>query len=304
MKKQAILFTILIAFVLPICGDSQEDHGQVIVSSVSGFLEIGRPATISVELMNNASSSQPSSIFGDNKTCLGVIAELHSSDNRIHVLSAPQVVGSLAPGENRSVEFVANTDKGMDVGIYPLELLLSYSRLSGVKATGNIPDVLFNYESVNDILPLNVKVGLGPRLDLEVNDALAPGTETDLTLPFVNHGDEPISDLQVQPLPQDPFTLAEDKINLGSIDPGGSVSMRFRVFTANNTADGYYALPCDVSYKCGQLDRNEELAAIVEVKERSWSNIIALPLAIIFLVGAAYLVIKARKGRKRLRKRL
>ncbi|MGA9098244.1 MAG: hypothetical protein WB392_04855 [Methanotrichaceae archaeon] len=304
MKKLAILSIILIAFILPVYGDDQGDHGQIIVSSVSGFLEVGRPAIISVELMNNASGKQSSSIFGDNETCLGVMAELHSSDDRIHVLSAPQVVGSLAPGENRSVEFVANPDQGMDVGVYPLVLLLSYSRLSGVKATGNIPDVLFNYESVNDILPLNVKVILGPRLDLEVNDLLAPGTETDLTLHFVNHGDEPISDLQVQPLPQDPFTLVENKINLGSIDPGGSVSARFRVFTANNTADGYYALPCSVSYKCGQLDHNDELAAIVAVKERSWSNIMALPMIIIFLVGAVYLVIKARKGRKRLRKRL
>ncbi len=304
MKELVVLPIILIAFVLPVIGDNQEGHGHIIISSISGVLETGRPATISVELKNNASMQQSPSIFGDKETCLGVVAELHSSDDKIHVLSAPQIAGSLAPGENKSVEFVASTDQGMDAGIYSMDLTLSYSKLSGIKSTGDIPDVLFNYEDVNEVLPLELNVNLGPRLSLETSDVVAPGIETDLTIPFVNHGDEPVDDLQVQLLPQDPFTLVDDKINLGSIDPGGSVSAKFRIFTANHTASGYYALPCNVSYKCGQLVRSDGLSAIVEVKERSWDNFVALAMIIMFLAGAVYLGIEARTGRKRLRRRL
>lgn len=303
MKELVVLSIILIASIFPICRGDQEVYGQIIVSSVSGGLEIDHPATISVELRNNASMQQSSSIFGDKGTCIGIIAELHSSDNRIHVLSAPQIVGSLAPGENRSVEFVASAGQGMDVGMYPLELILSYSRLSGVKAIGEIPDVLFNYEAANDVLPLELKVKLGPILRLETSDVAAPGGETALTIPFVNRGDEPISDLQVQLLPQSPFMPIDGRINLGSINPGGSVSAKFRVLTANHTADGLYALPCNVSYKSGQLTYSDELAAIIEVKERSWIDVLAIPMIIVLLTGAIYLGLKAYTGRKRLRKR-
>ncbi|MFB3764152.1 MAG: COG1361 S-layer family protein [Methanotrichaceae archaeon] len=304
MKERVILSIILIAFVLLIGADAQEDHGQIIVSSVSGVLEIGRPATIAIELKNNASGEQSLSIFGDKETCLEVMAELHSSDDRIHVLSSPQTAGSLAPGESRSVEFVASTDQGMDTGIYPMDLILSYSKLSGIKASGDIPDILFNYENIKEALPLELKVRLGPKLSLEVGDVATPGVEADLAIRFMNHGDESISDLQIQLLPQDPFMPAPEKINLGNIDPGSSASARFRILTANQTASGYYALPSNISYKRGQSVRSDELSAIVKVEERSWSNIIAMPIVIAFLIVAAYLVIKTRTGRKRLRRRL
>lgn len=304
MKELVILSIILIAVALPVGGDDQKDNGQIIVSSVSGDLEIGRPATISVVLKNNASMPQSLGIFGDKETCIGVMAKLHSLDERIHVFSEPQVAGSLAPGENRSVEFEARTDEGTDAGAYPFELILNYSSLSGVKTAGDIPDILFNYEGVSEALPLEIKVRLGPRLRLGASGALAPGEEADLTIPFINSGDESISDLQVQLLPQGPFIPIEGKILLGSIDPGSTVSARFRVFTANNTSSGYYALPCNVSYKWGQLAYRDELAAIIEVKERSWISIVALPAIMLFLAVAAYLGKKTQTGRKRLRKRL
>ena len=37
---------------------------------------------------------------------------------RIKVLSGPQVAGSLAPGENRTLEFMVRSEDA-DVGIYP-----------------------------------------------------------------------------------------------------------------------------------------------------------------------------------------
>lgn len=303
MKELVVLF-ILIAIVLPVCGDSREGHGQIIVSSASGTLEIGRPATISVVLKNNASVEQSTGIFGDKGTCIGVMAELHSHDDRIRVFSTPQAAGSLAPGENRSVEFMASTDQGMDAGVYPLELILNYSSISGVKTTGDMPDILFNYKSVNEVQPLDVNARLGPKLTLGDSGALAPGIEADITIPFINSGDEPISDLQVQLLPQDPFIAAEERVNLGSVDPGSSVSARFRISTANNTASGYYALPCNLSYKCGQQAYRDELAAIIEVKEGSFSSILALPAIVLLLVAAAYFGRRTQKGRKRLRKRI
>lgn len=307
MRKPLVLLTLLFVFAFT-AGESgetapAEDVPHLIVSQVSGNLEMGRAGTIAVELKNNISAAVPSSsILGTKGSCLGIAALLRSRDERIKVISEPQFAGSLAPGENRSLEFVAKADQDMGAGIYPMELVLGYRRLSGVKSTGDIPDVLFRYESVEEVLPVEAKVSPGPRIRLEINDAATSGSKADLTAVFANMGDEPISGLQVQLLPQDPFRPISGMADLGDIGPGGSVSARFAVLT-NNTDNGYYALPCRLSYKYGSSSRSEELAAIVEVKENSWNNLAVPAAAALLLAAAVFLGMKAWGGRKRLRRR-
>ena len=111
-----------------------------------------------------------------------ITAGLESSNDRIRVLSGIQMAGTLAPGENETVQFMAQTELA-DVGIYPLQLRLNYSRLSKVTAEGvdSAPDLVFSYEEVSFEIPLQVKVIRGPKIELkEVTGEATAGKEATL----------------------------------------------------------------------------------------------------------------------------
>jgi hypothetical protein len=304
MKELFATIAIVLACSLSACGESTSDQGQVVISSVSGGLEAGRIGAVTIELENNISfMPPPSGILMAKGSCLDVVATLQSNESKISVISAPEYAGSLAPGENQSLEFMASADQDIDLGIHPMGLVIRYSRLSGVKSTGSIPDVLFGYESAEEILPLDIKVSLGPRAHLEVDDATSPGKASELTFTFKNTGDEPMRDLHAQPSPQYPFRPLSGIADLGTLEPGGSVSVGVRVFTENDTKTGFYALPCKIGYQSDTLQRSEEVAAIVEVRERSWNGAAITASAAVLLVAAAIYAILRVRGRKRAKRR-
>ncbi len=312
MKALAIL-SILLAFAFTASFTSSGgavpfgNGPDMIISSVSGNLEMGRAGTIALEIRNNASEElQAPGDFGSKESAMGIVAELQSQDERITVLPSPQAVGSLAPGESRSIEFAARADREIDAGVYPFELMLSYSRLSDVNATGDmIPDVLFRYENADKILPVEVKVVLGPRINLaDVRGTASPGERSDVEMVFANIGDELVQNIVVQLFPQDPFMPVISRADIKSIEPGSTTSAKFSIFTKNHMIAGTYALPYRISYRYGQSGRSEDLAALVDVKENSWMGI-AVPAAAILLIAVGiYIGIKKLPGRKkRLRKR-
>ena len=103
------------------------------------------------------------------------------------------------PGENRSLEFIALAE-GAQAGIYPLELILSYSRLSQVLTSGDaeMPDVLFEYENSTQKIPLEAKAIMGPKIRLEeVRGEAYPGKVSEIEILFVNQGDAAANDLQI-----------------------------------------------------------------------------------------------------------
>jgi hypothetical protein len=300
MKELFATIAIVLACSLPACGESTSDQGQVVISSVSGGLEAGRVGAVTIELENNISFMPPPyGILMAKGSCLDVVATLQSNDSKISVISAPEYAGALAPGENQSLEFVASADQDIDVGTHPMELVIRYIRLSGVKSTGSIPDVLFGYENAEEILPLDVKVSLGPKAHLEVGDTASPGVASELAFTFKNTGDEPMRDLNAQLAPQYPFRPLSGITDLGTLEPGGSVSVGLRVFTENDTKTGFYALPCKIGYQSDTLARSEELAAIVEVKERSWNSVAIPAAAAVLLIAAVIYAILRVRSRKR-----
>ena len=158
---------------------AEEPHLEI--SSIYGNLEIDRTSTISIVLHNNA-TPQWMSLISIKTDASSIMAELESSDDRIQVLSGPQMAGTLAPGENKTVQFMIRTESA-DVGIYPLQLRLNYSRLSQVTISGeeSAPDIVFSYQEVSQDLPLQVKVVRGPKIELkELKGEATLGKESSL----------------------------------------------------------------------------------------------------------------------------
>jgi hypothetical protein len=282
------------------------------VSSVSGALEVNRPSILLIGIGNNASAKEEELLGLPKGKAMGITAELRSSDDRIRVLSSPQVAGSLLPGENRSLEFTAQAE-GAQAGIYPLELILSYSRLSQVLTSGDakIPDVLFEYANSTQKIPLEAKVIMGPKIRLEEMRGKAyPGKVSELEIFLVNRGDAAANDLQIDASPQTPFENAEIIGVQRNLEPKTSMSVRLKVLVDANSTPGNYALPFTIFYRDGGLprdggSRSEEMAALISIQRDSISEWLIMLLAGALLLIGGYIVIrkytKGKKKRKSLR---
>ncbi|MDD1759989.1 MAG: hypothetical protein LUQ44_05230, partial [Methanothrix sp.] len=147
--KWLLILLLFILMGISIRGAEPAQSGSFLeVKSVSGALEIDKPSVLAIEIRNIAPVEEEAALGLQKGEAMEIAAELRSLDDRIKVLSSPQVAGSLLPGENRSLEFTALAE-GAQAGIYPLEIILSYSRLSQVLTSGNaeMPNVLFEYEN-------------------------------------------------------------------------------------------------------------------------------------------------------------
>ena len=119
----------------------------------------------------------------------------------------------------------------------PCSYRLNYSRLSQVTASGgeSTPNLVFTYEKASLELPLQAKVALGPKIELEgLGGETLPGAESSLRIVLTNQGDESALDLQIQARPSAPFLMVENGQERASIAPGESAMQSLSVFTDKN----------------------------------------------------------------------
>jgi hypothetical protein len=319
MKALATLFILLLLAACCRGSDLSEDGPHLEVASISGNLEIDRPSVIAVELHNNATysatydagesdtGSDALDVKRSTANARAVEAELSSQDDSIDVLSGPQVLGTLAPGMNRSVRFTALA-KGAQKGVYPLQLDLRFSRLVQVSTTGDesVPDVLFSYEEERLELPIQVDVVQGPKIETEeIKGNAALGKESEIEIILVNRGDESAVDLQMRPEARPPFDQAQAPEEKLQIEPDGRATIKLQVRLDENLATGDFPLPCKISYKNGNDGnmRSEDMAVMIHVQNDSFPGWLAMPAAGLLLLaggiwgGRMLLGQKKRKAR-------
>jgi hypothetical protein len=308
MKALAVFVVLLLVAISGRGADKGDDGPHLEISSVFGHFEQDRPSILTILLHNNASALAEGTGFDAKKGDADRIVDfLQSGDDRIKVLSGPQGAGTLAPGENRSLEFTALAE-GAEVGIYLLQLCLNYSWLSQVTVSGdeNLPDVVFGYEDASQEVPLQAKVVQGPKIQLEeLKGEAFPGEESELQLLLTNRGDEPAIDLQLEAYPQMPFSSVETGKEPTRIDPDGSAVVKLKVLTEDNATPGNFALPCQIIYRDGDK-RKDDLAVLVSVQRRwplGWllSGAVLLLLLIGVFLGARKYLSGRKKARRRLR---
>ena len=322
IASAVILFFFLLAAVSFSYSVSAEDEENgrpdLDISSVYGRLDTNGPSTLYVLLHNNATAQaterqEPQELDLDPAKARGITAELVSDDERVRVLSGPQMAGSLGPGENTTVEFMALAE-GAEVGIYPARLRLSYSRLERVSTSSEdiAPDIIFVYEDLSEELPLPVKVVLGPKIMIqEIKGAARPGEATELEVVVANEGDEAAIDLRLEARANPPFLRAGDELgnesdekpNYKDLEAGSAASFELMVLTEGNATPGYSPLPCSISYRIsppGQDmeptsrggERREDSALLVMVEEDShleaWMLFFA-GILIILILAVAYI---------------
>ena len=294
----------------------EESHAgggpDLMIASISGNLELGRPSSIFVVLENRAEQgAEEEDMDLRREAARSISARLISSDERIRILSSPQYGGLLEGGANTTLQFTALAE-GIPLGLYPLELRCNFSWLSRVIATGSetAPSLFFEYAAASQDLPLQVEVVMGPRVEIEVQDQwlnhVAPGEESSLQLMLTNRGDEPARDLELQVSPRPPIMMVESAWVQASLPPGESAEARLSLFAEENASTGYYALPCLITYKDGLEEgkRREEKAAVIYVgqwRSSAWIYLAGAALVGILLLSAWLVLEKIRRSRRRFR---
>lgn len=304
MKPLAVLVSLLLLTVQSSGDDLRTVGPHLEISSTSGRLVLDRPSVLTIELRNNAPDASEPELGMQKANAHGIVAELLCADDRIKVLSGPQVVGDLAPGMSRSVRFTASAE-GTQKGIYPLELRISFFRLSGIKVTGdeNLPDVVFQYEDIAQEMPLQFSVVQGPDVGVEEAKGVAiPGKDSELQLLLANHGDEPAIGLRVEPRTQAPFSISEGEFELMQIDPDGISAARIVVHTDENTTPGYYPLSCKIVYGDGE-NPSEDLAVLISVQHDLPLYWLVPAAGLILLSGGILFAERFLQAKKKLRRR-
>jgi hypothetical protein len=319
MISAVILFFFLLAavsFSYSVSAEDGKNGGPDLdISSVNDRLDTNGPSTLYVVLHNNATgqATKFQEVDLDPAKARGITAELVSDDERVRVLSGPQMAGSLGPGENATVEFMALAE-GAEVGVYPARLRLSYSRLERISTSSEdiAPDIIFVYEDLSEELPLPVKVVLGPKIMIqEIKGRARPGEATELEVVVANEGDEAAIDLRLEARSNPPFLRAGDELgnesdekpNYKDLEAGSRASFELMVLTEGNATPGYSPLPCSISYRISPpeqdmdqigkgSERREDIALLVMVEEDSYLETWMLFFAgilIILILAAAYI---------------
>jgi len=232
-----LLFIIILLSAGQAAASTQSGGPDLQVLQVYGSFEIGRPSSIFIVLQNNANPSDMREGTGglqleaEPETARSIVAELASADDRIEILSGPQMAGLLPAGKNLTVQFTAMVH-GAPIGIYPLALRLNYSRLSGVRPSqeDGLVSFAFIYERLSREISVQAEVVQGPKVVLEKTSGRAqPGEESKLSIKIANRGDEPAAQLSMQARPSAPFLMVENAADEVSIAPGESAELSLSV---------------------------------------------------------------------------
>ena len=305
-----LLIALLLIALIP--AQSAPPGPALIVSVGQGKLSSGQEASIWLRIDNSAEASAPeegllSGLHQEKNEALAVTAEIKSLDGRIKILSGPQIAGSIATGENRSVEFEALAKEETGTGVYPMEVTLAYSTISEIKTSGDphLPDISFKRSTSSLDLPAEVQVVGGPKIYVEGSrGSLRPGEEASVELLLANRGDVIAKGLKASTYPQPPFNCSSEPASLGDLDPGSSTSFKATLESDINATPGDYALPYRITFLADGKTREVKSAALVTLEGGSWIRHLWLPtIAILALVLIAFLGSRALNGKKRKRKR-
>jgi len=294
MKRLLVL--MLLSLLALGVGVSSEDHVSLQAAPAGEALESGDGPFL-VEISNPARDEPEAPGYGGNRsTAIGISAELISRDQRIEVLSGPQQVGSLAAGEAKTAEFMVQVEQDAGVGVYPMDLALSYQQLAGVEVKGDphFPEVYFQYERSDQTVPLEARVVLGSRMVIEVKGSARPGEVSEIELVVQNRGDLAAVDAVIALEPKGPFNLTEGGGELGTLEPGDRASARFKMAVDESAPPGQYPASCNLSYLSGRTPRQKERAVLLEVKRNSYWGMAVGGAALLAVIGLTAVYLRDR----------
>jgi len=147
-------------------------------------------------------------------------------------------LGSLKPGESRTVEYKVKSSPAAEEGvIYTFTVDIGYVDELGASRTSR------SFIGV----PLHGTVEL-VTYDVSAGPA-GPGVPLTLTFTLLNRGTTTATYTTLSVVPEDPFKPVEESIYVGDLDPNAPLPVSLKAMVKPDTAEGEYQLKVKVYYK-------------------------------------------------------
>lgn len=145
-------------------------------------------------------------------------------------------LGTVGPGETATASFRVGVGDVESPGDYGIQFQLRYEDQNGVV-------------SKTAVRTGDVRVGTGPEFDIAASaQSLYVDSEGAVTLEVTNTGDVPATDARVTLGETEPFVPLTSSASLGTLEPGESAEVRFKLEIANRALPGEYPLRVTVSH--------------------------------------------------------
>jgi len=201
----------------------------------------------------------------------------------LSVLSAEYYIGDVKAGEEFTAVFKVKAGDEAKPVTYPAEITVKYRTM----------DEYFESD------PVAIGVKVNPKIKFEVNGTpkIAAGSEKVVTFTVKNVGNFTVREATARLTITDPFSSSDDTAYIGTLEPGQTAEVKFKLSVDVDATPKKYGLNLEVKYK-DQEDEwaiSEPTKAVIEVTPPQPPYGAIAVIAIIALVAVAYYVRRRRK---------
>ncbi|MDD1723630.1 MAG: hypothetical protein LUQ07_00720 [Methanospirillum sp.] len=199
-------------------------------------------------------------------------------------------LGTFTPGEQRTVEWRAAVQDGIDRTLIPATMVISYNDKNG-NLTSSEP------------VTLGIPVKTGPEFRLTYEKpVIEPGGSVTVKVSYTNTGDSPAPDATVTIVPISPLSSPQGGIYLGTMLPGETKEVTYTIELERTALVKPYGILTDVKYRGddGLISISDPMKIELTTVEPGLITQLLSPLSLVIIIGllliGGYLFLE-REGR-------
>ncbi|MDQ1255204.1 MAG: hypothetical protein QG646_4483 [Euryarchaeota archaeon] len=250
----------------------------------------------------------------DCTTAKGIKANLISGSDYIHIepTTTPQTVDELKTGYIQPIKFTIRIDDNTPEGEYELKLPITYQYQSNVRTeTANAVDIGLasdtlaftrEYATQNITLPLHILIKKEPRFEISnISGSLKQGSTSLINVTYTNRGEAPAQDAQAKIVVMKPLSTTKSAVRLGTIDPGESQAVSFKITTESDAVVKSYGIDSEVRYidNKGKTKFSENMKVNMPMEQTESKFSTTMIVGILLALVVIYQIVKVLRNRKK-----
>ncbi len=219
------------------------------------------------------------------------IAELISYENSPLVpYQGSYYLGTINPGERRSVFWRADVSATIDSTNIPVTLVISYEDEDGLPAT-------------SEPLQIGIPISVGPKFSVSYEKpVIEPGGRAAVRVVYTNIGDAPAHQATAKIVPISPVSSPATSAAFGTLNPGESAEVVYEFILDQSALVKTYGVLTDVKYRgeSGLVALSDPMRIEIDAAPHGILSYLLSPLLLILLLGIililGYFILK-KEGR-------
>jgi len=171
----------------------------------------------------------------------------------LHVLSSECYLGDLNPNQTKIAVFKIKASKDAEAITYPADLKIKYKVL--------------NEWVTSDPIKIGIKVNPTVKFEIIGCPEIMQGEEKIVTVKIRNLGNFTVRDATARIMIVDPFTSTDDSAYIGTLKPGETKEISFKIKAKSDATPKEYGLDVEVKYKNmeGEWSISEPTKMVIKV---------------------------------------